>query len=429
MKQSFPSWGFQPLVELQKAVVLTRSSIPPIDGAILPRGLGRSYGDSCLNDGGTLLLTKELSYFISFDEKTGILECEAGVTLDDILKVFVPKGWFLPVTPGTKFVTIGGAIANDVHGKNHHKAGNFGHHVLSIEVIRTDRDAISCSREENSELFYATIGGLGLTGLISKVRIKLIPITSAYIDQEQIKFNSLAEFMRISSESEDGFDYTVAWVDCVSGNELRGIFIRGNHSSGGDLLPHKEPKLKVPFTFPNWILNPFTVRMFNYLYFFKNTQKVSKSHVHYEGFFYPLDAIYNWNRIYGKRGFYQYQFVVPLDEKGESALREILTKIKNSGYASFLVVLKTFGDIPSLGMLSFPKKGITLALDFANYGEPLLGLLQECDIILESVGGRIYPAKDARMSSDFFHKTYNCDRFKNFIDKKFSSSFSRRVKL
>lgn len=429
MKQACPSWGFQPQFNLHETITLLNPTIPKVDGTILPRGLGRSYGDSCLNDGGTLLLTRELNYFISFDESSGILSCESGVTLDDILKVFVPKGWFLPVTPGTKFVTVGGAIANDVHGKNHHKAGNFGHHVVEIEILKSSGERFICSKEENSELFYATIGGLGLTGLISKVKIKLISIKSAFIDQEQIKFKSLSEFMDLSGESEISFDYTVAWVDCVNGDDLRGIFIRGNHASDGKLIPHKDPKLKVPFVFPNWVLNPYTVKAFNWLYYFKNLKTVSKSRVHYESFFYPLDAVYNWNRIYGKRGFYQYQFVVPLDQRGESALREILIKIKSSGFASFLVVLKTFGSVPSLGMLSFPKKGITLALDFANFGEPLLQLLRECDLILEQAGGRIYPAKDARMDSTFFHRTYNCKKFERFIDRKFSSSFSRRVKL
>lgn len=425
----YPSWGLTPKVKNQKSIALDFPHIPENSGAVLPRGLGRSYGDSCLNEGGTLLLAEKLDCFISFDEKSGVLICESGVTFDEILKVFVPKGWFLPVTPGTKFVTVGGAIANDVHGKNHHVAGNFGHHVLSFDVVRSDGAIFHCSKSENTELFEATIGGLGLTGLISRVELKLRPIKSAFIDQEQVKFSSFDEFVKLSSESEGSHEYTVSWVDCVNGDDLRGIFIRGNHSLEGPLITHRDPKLRIPFFMPNWLLNRLSVSLFNLLYYMKNIKKISKGRVHYEGFFYPLDAIYAWNKIYGKRGFYQYQFTVPFGKEGEAALTSIMKKIKQSKMASFLVVMKTFGNIAPVGMMSFPTPGITLALDFANFGDPLLQLMSECDAILAEVGGRVYPAKDARMSSDFFNKCYKKENFLKYVDRKFSSSFSRRVGL
>jgi len=424
-----PSWGHLPPVQNQSSYGLDTPALPTIEGSLLARGEGRSYGDSCLNENGTLLLTKKLNHFLAFDTGNGILKAEAGVTLGEILTVFVPKGWFLPVTPGTKFVSLGGAVANDVHGKNHHKLGNFGNHVISFELLRSDGKSYLCSPSSNAELYHATIGGLGLTGLISWVELKLIPIKSAYIDQEQIKFSTLSEFMKIAKESEETFDYTVAWVDCVNGAGLRGIFIRGNHAPEGGLHPHSPPKLTIPFNFPNWVLNRFTISMFNHLYYYKNLKKITKSRVHYEPFFYPLDSVHHWNRIYGQRGFYQYQFVVPLGEDGENVLLDIINKIKLSGMASFLAVLKIFGNLPANGMMSFPQKGVTLALDFANEGAPLLQLLNECDILLQTVKGRVYPAKDARMTSDFFGNSYNKNQFKPYIDVKFTSSFSRRLHL
>lgn len=430
----YPSWGLIPEVKSEITLMAESKDMSGFfaraldqSQSLLGRGLGRSYGDSCLNDGGALLVGTGLNKFISFDAERGLLTCEAGVSFDEILKTFVPKGWFLPVTPGTKFVTVAGAIANDVHGKNHHAAGNFGHFVESILLARSDGAEINCSRNENTELFFATIGGLGLTGLILKASFYLRPIQSAFIDEEQIRFKSLKEFFELSKQSEENYEYTVAWVDCINGKDLKGIFIRGNHSEYGDLIPHKPSKIKVPIFLPNWVLNSLSIRIFNWLYYLKNFKKVKTRHVHYEPFFYPLDAIQNWNRIYGKRGFYQYQFVLPDEPTTHGALEEIFSLIKKSGQGSFLAVLKTFGEIPSQGLMSFPHSGVTLALDFANTPKTH-HLFDELEKKVLKAGGRVYPAKDAHMSQEAFRQFYrNTEDFKKYVDARFASSFSRRV--
>lgn len=427
------SWGMYPKVSDQTYLDLSDrfTKLPQTSQSILPRGLGRSYGDSCLNENGTLIGSKNLNHFIEFNQLNGVLRCEAGVTLEDIINVAAPQGWFLTVSPGTKFVTVGGAIANDVHGKNHHCAGNFGHHTLRFELLRSNGERLVCSRTENSELFFATIGGLGLTGYITWAEIQLKKITSTYIDQEQIKFNTLEEFVALSEDSEKKFEYVAAWVDCVNSEKtLPGIFIRGNISTQKNSFELHNPKAAktIPFNFPDFALNSVSIRAFNLLYYNKNLHKVQSNTVHYEPFFYPLDAVNSWNRIYGKRGFLQYQFVIPYKNDNGKAIQQILHLVKKSQMGSFLVVLKTFGSIPSEGMLSFPRKGITLALDFANSGPELFQLLNTCDEIVRAAGGAIYPAKDARMSKEDFSAFYpRLNEFKKYIDPQFSSSFWRRV--
>lgn len=370
----FPSWGFYPEAKDQSVATLSNrfQSLPTTSQSLLPRGLGRSYGDSCLNNNNTLVISSPLNHFIEWNKETGIIRCEAGVSFDEILKLVVPRGWFLPVTPGTKFVTVGGAIANDVHGKNHHKAGNFGHHVLKFELLRSTGERLICSRAENSELFFATIGGLGLTGFITWAEFKLAPINSSWIVQQQIQFHSLEEFFQLSAESEKDYEYTVSWVDCVTpGKDVRGIFIRGNQASPrqeNNLQVHADPGIKrIPFFLPDWVLNSFSIRAFNELYYNKNFSDDKTNVVHYEPFYYPLDAIHDWNRIYGRRGFLQYQCVVPYKNDSGKALAEIFALFKKTQMGSFLAVLKTFGSIKSEGLLSFPQEGVTLALDFANY--------------------------------------------------------------
>ncbi|QDK45331.1 FAD-binding oxidoreductase [Bdellovibrio sp. ZAP7] len=430
------SWGQYPLATDQTLYPFSNrfSLLPKVSASLLPRGLGRSYGDSCLNDHGVLLSSTGLNRYIDFNQETGVLCCEAGVSFDEILQLAVPRGWFLPVTPGTKFITVGGAIANDIHGKNHHIAGNFGHHVSRFEILRSSGERLICSRNENSDLFYATIGGLGLTGFITWVEFNLTKIDSSWIDQEQIQFHSLSEFFEIAAESETGYEYTVAWVDCVSSEkDIRGIFIRGNFAkpqATENYKVHKLTSLKnIPVYFPEITLNKFSIRAFNELYFRKNITPRKKNLVHYEPFFYPLDAIHNWNRIYGKRGFLQYQFVVPYKNDSGAAVQKIIQLLNKSQMGSFLAVLKTFGNVPSEGMMSFPKEGVTLALDFANYGEDLYQVLEECDAIVRSAGGAVYPAKDARMSKESFSAFYPQRKsFEQFIDPQFSSSFWRRVR-
>ena len=432
----FESWGRVPRPNRQEAAPLTWRDAPlalPIDisNKVLPYGLGRSYGDSCLNDGHTLLLTRGLDRFIAFDKTSGLITCEAGVSLAEILALIVPQGWFLPVTPGTKFVTIGGAIANDVHGKNHHCDGTFAHAVRRFELLRSDGSRVICSNMENVDLFLATIGGLGLTGLITWVEFQLKPVANAAITQEVIKFGNLDEFFALSSESERDYAYTVSWIDCLAKklSQGRGLFIRGNHAAPdvGPLPEASSRKSRVPFDLPAFTINPWTVRAFNFAYYNKQRQPRVASTVHYDPFFYPLDAIHDWNRIYGKPGFYQYQCVVPLSA-GTDAIREILAEIAKAGLGSFLAVLKTFGCRPSLGMMSFPRPGVTLALDFPNTGENVLRLFGRLDAITLSAQGSVYPAKDARMSgSSFKHFFPRWEDFSKYVDPRFSSSFWRRV--
>ncbi len=430
------SWGRYPRVKHTQVIpIYWRSEVPDlehIEQPVLPYAYGRSYGDSCLNENGISLDVSHLNRFISFDEETGLLCCEAGVSLAEILAVMVPRGWFLPVTPGTKFVSIGGAIANDIHGKNHHAAGTFGCYVARLKLLRSDGQRLTCSPTENPTLFQATIGGLGLTGLILWAELKLKPIANPYIDVDHIRFASLDEFFAISAESDQNFAYTVSWVDLLIGGEAlcRGIFTRGNHNSSPELARKplkKRIPLAIPFNLPQFVLNTFTVKSFNELYYHKQPGKRVHTIMSYDPFFYPLDSIREWNRVYGKRGFLQYQFVVPFTG-GREAMREILERIRKSGAGSFLTVLKEFGSIESPGILSFPRPGLTLALDFAYAGEKTLRLLEELDTIVRYYDGAIYPAKDARMSAESFQQFYpRWQEFAQYVDPHFSSSFWRRV--
>lgn len=434
--QSFQSWGRYPPARqsiLQLRWASDALPLPATGGVtLLPYGQGRSYGDSCLNDGGTLLLTQGLDRFIHFDRDGGLLRCEAGVTLAEILRLIIPQGWFLPVTPGTQFVSVGGAIANDVHGKNHHRAGTFGCHVTRFELLRSDGRRLVCSPQENAEWFAATVGGLGLTGLITWAEIRLRPIANPFIATETIRFANLDEFFELSAAAEADYEYTVAWLDCLaSGRRFgRGLFMRGNHAAQqlSGLPPVSKPKNRpFPFDAPNWMLNNLSIRAFNLAYYHRQRSKTASSLSHFAPFFYPLDAILAWNRIYGRRGFLQYQCVVP-DDSGHTVIRSILEKIVASGQGSFLSVLKTFGDVPSPGLLSFPRKGVTLALDFPMRGAGTLELLNELDVIVRQAGGAVYPAKDARMSPESFQAYYpRWQEFSQYIDPEFSSSFWRRV--
>ena len=399
---------------------------------LLPYGQGRSYGDVCLNDGGVIVPTETLDHFIEFDPQTGIVSCEAGVTLAQLLELIVPQGWFLPVTPGTRFVSLGGAIANDVHGKNHHVAGTFGCHVRQFELLRSDGSRLVCSSTENEDYFRATIGGLGLTGLITRVELQLKPVRTAFIEKESIRFENLDEFLTLSQDSDAEWEYTVAWLDCLAtGAALgRGIFFRGRHceeETAGSLAANRNPRrLRVLFDAPGLLLNRMTLRMFNTVYYHRQRQAQRRDVVDYEPFFYPLDGILEWNRLYGKNGFYQFQCVVP-DSEAE-AMPDLLNRIARSGQGSFLAVLKQFGGVPSPGMLSFPRPGLTLALDFANKGSRTRRLLGELEAIVVAAGGAIYPAKDALMKPESFAAFYpQQEAFRQYIDPAFSSSFWRRV--
>lgn len=430
------SWGGYPKAAQAFGNVYDRHKALPLppEGTALAFGNGRSYGDACLNDGGTLLGMRGLDRFISFDMETGILECEAGVLLADIIDIALPKGWFLPVTPGTKFVTVGGAIANDVHGKNHHREGTFGRHVLAFELLRSDGSRRVCSAGENADLFAATIGGLGLTGVVTWARLQLKRAGSAFLAGEQVKFGGLDEFFALSEASAATHEYVVSWIDCLArGASLgRGLFMRANPLSADEATARgaKAPMvlpLAVPLTPPISLVNGLTLRTFNAAYFHRQRGREAARLWHYGAFHYPLDAISNWNRIYGPKGFLQYQCVVPARDQ-RAVSEALLNEISRSGQGSFLLVFKVFGEATSPGLLSFPMAGTTLALDFPIRGATTFALLDRLDAIVCEAGGRIYPAKDARMSAETFRRGYPAlEEFRKFVDPRLSSSFARRV--
>jgi L-gulonolactone oxidase len=398
---------------------------------LLAMGLRRSYGDSCINDGGAMIDMTGLDHFVGFDRTNGLLVAEAGISLEEILKVVIPAGYFLPVSPGSKFVTLGGAIANDVHGKNHHRMGTFGRWIHQLDLTRSDGTQHSLTPADSTGLFSATIGGLGLTGVITRVALKLAPIASSDMDVQTIPFGNLTEFFALATESEAIYDYTVAWVDCLGqGNRLgRGIFTRALHNkSNGELRVHPGAGPSVPVDAPSFLLNRLSLSAFNEIYY-RFAGRPRRTTMSYNPFFYPLDSIGSWNRLYGRRGFYQYQSVVP-PANAQPATAAMLRAIADAGQGSFLAVLKTFGDVPSPGLLSFPMKGTTLALDFTNRGPTTLSLFDKLDAIVREAGGRLYPAKDGRLPSAMFRAGYpNLGQFRTHTDPGMSSTFWRRMNL
>lgn len=431
-KRVYRSWGrLWPPTLRAVAVSPAAPRVPACDGqgTFLPFGNGRSYGDSCLNNGGTLLDARPLDRVLSFDHKTGILRCQGGVLLSRILEEYVPRGWFLPVTPGTKFVTVAGAIANDVHGKNHHRAGTFGRHVLRLMLLRSDGSRTECSPENNADLFRATVGGLGLTGLILWAEIRLRPVASRCLDVETTRFSSLEDFFHLSAESDDTHEHTVAWIDCMArGRRLgRGWFFRGNPQKEGDLARRIRGRRRLNLFFdpPVPLVNRVTLKAFNAIYYHRPVPKPGP--VDYEPFFYPLDAILNWNRMYGPRGFFQFQCVLPR-ETGVDGIQALLERLTTGGQASFLAVLKVFGTLKSPGLLSFPRPGPTLAVDIPNRGRATRTLMAGLEDIVLQGGGAIYPAKDACMSPQAFQRAFPTWRALEALrDPCISSSFWRRV--
>jgi FAD/FMN-containing dehydrogenase len=429
------SWGMFPphsgygIAQLNfSACARTASRVSwPKEGTLLPFGLGRSYGDVCLNTGHSVLPMRELRCLRSFDEATGVLRCEAGVSIGEILSVFVPRGWFVPVTPGTKFVTVGGAIANDVHGKNHHRSGTFGRWVRRLMLARSDGTETECSSESNPDLFGATIGGLGLTGVILWADIQLTRVAGPWMMMDSIPFGHYRDFFSLSRESEQRYDFVVAWVDCLArGGRLgRGVLYRGKHATEPGPVARRlaGEKIVVPFTAPPWLLSSWSMRAFNSVYGALKGWRIENQRVHYDPFFYPLDAVGRWNRLYGPRGFLQFQCVASQDAVGE-----ILDALSRSGAGSFLAVLKEFGDMPSPGIMSFPQPGVTLALDLPITGEDVFRLVRRLEDIVVADRGRIYPAKDAVMQprsfAAFFPRWREVERLR---DPRISSSFWRRV--
>lgn len=395
----------------------------------IAHGLGKSYGDASLNPQGILWSTRGLDRLIAFDAVTGRLTCEAGVVLRDIQRLMIPRGWSVPVTPGTQLVTVGGAIANDVHGKNHHVVGTFGEHVRRLRLVRSDGPVIDCGPDLEPELFAATVGGLGLTGVIVEAELQLRPTAGPWLEAETLPFVGLEEFFALSDESEASWEHTVSWIDCTSGAAVRGLFMRarpatgGNGSQGGRW---RERRRRLPFTPPMSLVNGLSLRPFNALYYALNRRRGGPRTVHYEPFLYPLDSVLDWNRLYGPSGFFQYQSVVPHTARLD-ATRDMLDAIRHSGEGSFLAVLKTFGPRPPSGLLSFPQPGVTLALDFRN-SRALPALFARLDEIVCAAGGRLYAAKDARMPRALYEATTpNLAAFARHRDRGMSSAMSRRL--
>jgi len=427
----FESWGRYPKLHADVVPLHWTTDFPLAAAPAakqLPVGLGRSYGDVCLLENGTLLQTTGMDRLLHFDPSTGVLRCEAGVSLAAILDFAVPRGFFLPVTPGTKYVTVGGAIANDIHGKNHHVAGSFGRHVLRFELVRCDGSRFVCSPIENPEWFSATIGGMGLTGLIAWAEIRLRPIVSRAIDYRGDKFHGLDEFFALSQAATS--EYTVAWIDCVSTgrNFARGIFMQGDHSrTPAPLTRSKQPRFAFPVDLPEFALNHYSMAVFNAFYFHKQFGPQKIGPVDYEPFFYPLDSVLRWNRMYGKSGLLQFQNVIPLAQAREG-MQELLKAISESGLASFLAVIKFFGDVPSVGKMSFPMPVVMLALDFPIRKELTFDLVERLAEITLACGGRLYSAKDARMTPEQYQAFYpQWQDFERYIDPGFDSAFWQRV--
>lgn len=431
---SLLSWGRYPDYPQQTHAVSWRAELPALiahlhqqSGTTLPWGNGRSYGDSCLALSDQVCNLRSLDRFISVDWQHGEVIAEAGVILDEVLSLAVPNGWFLPVTPGTRFVTLGGAVANDVHGKNHHRRGTFGCHVKGFGLLRSDGGLQWLT--PGSELFAATVGGLGLTGFITHVALQLMPIGSSQLLQTRQRFAGIDDFFSLSDQLDHAHEYSVAWVDCcASGKDLgRGVYMVADHAEFGALAPESSSRLNVPFTPPVSLVNRLSLRAFNAAYWHKAPAIPQRERCGYGAFFYPLDGIGHWNRMYGPAGFQQYQCVLP-ETVAREALPALLQLISASDTGSFLAVLKRCGDFSSPGWLSFPLPGVSLALDFPQQPGRLNALFERMDALVHEVGGRLYPAKDAHMSGVDFRKAYpDWQRVEALRDPVIQSRFWQRV--
>ena len=429
-------WGLHPTVEARTSRPASPGEAAAALGGhpVLARGLARSYGDSALNE--HVISTLGLDDLVDFDPATGTLTCEAGVSLAEVLRVYVPRGWFLPVTPGTKFVTVGGAVASDVHGKNHHGAGSFSDHVVSLQVLLGSGEVVTASRTENADLFRATCGGMGLTGVILGVTFTLLPVRCSSVQERVLRLGSLDEVLEALVRHESS-TYSVAWIDCVSRGRRfgRSLLMLGEHA---DFPGDPEPRSRrdggptFPVFAPTWALNRRTVAAFNALYYRKVRKPVTDHLIDYEPFFYPLDGVREWNKVYGRPGFLQYQFVLPTSA-GSEPFRQIFDRVTRAGLASPLAVLKTLGE-GNENLLSFPRPGLTLALDLP-VSQAALGLLDDLDDLVVAAGGRLYLSKDARMSVSTFRSGYpQWEEFEAVREKYgavgvFSSTQSRRLGL
>ncbi len=440
-------WGNYPVqtchvLRPEKLHELSEIVAAPAQPSYISRGLGRAYGDAALNEGAGVVLHERLDRMLDFDPATGVLDCEGGVSFADIIETFLPRGWFLPVSPGTRFVTVGGAIASDLHGKNHHHDGSISCFILDLDLLTGTGETLQCSREQNVDAFWATVGAMGLTGAILRARLQLRRVQSAYVTVDFHKAANLDEALESFAAGDESYRYSVAWIDCLAGGASlgRSVLMRGDHTPASDLPAalREDPlhirargKRSVPLYAPSFVLGPRSVRLFNAAFYrrHRNTRRV----VTYDSFFYPLDSVHGWNRLYGKRGFLQYQMVIPPDA-GRAGLVELLEKLSASRRASFLAVLKTFG-VQGDGLLSFPRKGYTLALDLPNTGPDVLEFLRELDQVVLRHGGRVYLAKDACTTPESFAAMYpNLSRFRQIKRRldpmnRFNSSLARRLQI
>lgn len=436
MSEGLLSWGRHPPLPQTPTACHWRQALPRQfaetarrHGTTLAFGNGRSYGDACLAASDHVIGMRTLDRFIAADWETGILSAEAGVTFGQILSACIPRGWFLPVTPGTQHLTLGGAIANDVHGKNHHRRGTFGPHVRRLGLLRSDRGRLECGPNQEADLFAATVGGLGLTGLIEWAEIQLLPIRSSRIRCTTQRFNRLEDFFELSAALDAQHEFAVAWIDCAArGTQLgRGVYSVGDFVESGPLEYHEPGRLAVPVTPPMALVNRASLRGFNSLYWRRAPGRVVTRELDYLPFLYPLDGIADWNRLYGPSGFQQYQCVLP-EASARSALTELLAAIADSGTGSFLAVLKRCGDVPSPGWLSFPLPGTSLALDFPQSSRLDETLFPRLDAIVRAAGGRLYPAKDAHVSGEDFRAAYpQWRRLEELRDPALLSRFWQRV--
>jgi len=411
-------WGRYPIVESdcqapgdKHSLKNTLANREPGAG-LIARGAGRSYGDSAIAE--SILETRYLDNFIEFDHVNGLLKCEAGVGIADVLKTIVPKGWFLPVVPGTRFPTIGGAVAADVHGKNHHLDGCFSEFVLEFDLLTAGGEIFSCSRSNNPEIFRATCGGMGLTGIILSITLQLKQIPSTYLRESTLVASNLEQVFELFEEHSN-VPYSVAWLDCVATNAKQGrsIVSLGEFENDGTHQDKPATNISIPFHTPGLLLNRHSISAFNMAYFNLKKHGKNNKQVHFNDYFFPLDGIKNWNRLYGKKGLIQYQFLLPL-ETAKEGIKHVLSRLKSSGNFSFLSVLKKFGKANE-NWLSFPFPGYTLTLDF-KFQERLLPFLDELDKVIIDHGGRLYLAKDSRMSKETFQKCY--PRWQDFVEVK-----------
>ncbi len=412
-------------ISLEEARQAFDVSLP---GSYLPFGNGKSYGDSCHNDAGLLVDMRPNNQLISFDTAAGVLHAEAGMLLADIIAIAALEGYFLPVTPGTRFVTLGGVIANDVHGKNHHRRGTFGCHVERFDLLRSDGTVANCSASENTDLFNATIGGLGLTGIIQTASIRLMRVSSLDIEERVTRFKNLDTYFDLAPKADEENEYAVAWVDQLGSG--RGILLTGNHADNGNFdISAGRTRFGVPVDLPVSALNFPSLKLFNTAYYHRKGSKTDTGLTGYSPFFYPLDQVKNWNRLYGRAGLYQHQSVIP-EANARETIALMLEATRQAGQNSFLTVLKRFGAIASPGLLSFPRAGYTLTLDFPNRGQKTLSLLEQLDRMTIEAGGRVNPYKDQRMSAAVFKSGFpQWKQLEERRDPMFNSNFWARTAL